>query len=269
MVSEQTLMKVSSKAFPQSGYYIMRHESLYMIVDCLSVNRQAPSAHKHNGRLGFELYAHDKTFLVDPGTYAYTADPYWRDRFRSTAFHNTVVVDRREQNRLIFPFILLDRAVVKVNKWIVKNDYDILDAEHEGYKPVIHRRKIYFNKKERYWLIKDILTGEGQHCFDLYFQFAPFEVIQDSEDHLAVKSRTRGSNIAVIPIENEGLNVSLEDGWYSPQYGIKVKAKVLKYSKKEDASTSFSTLLYPFMKQMPPIVEIKNRIDNCFLCFDE
>lgn len=260
MAIKQTSIRLDSKAFVQSGFYIMRHQNLYMIIDCLSANQQAPSAHKHNGRLSFELYAYDKTFIVDPGTYLYTANPYWRNRFRSSVFHNTLVVDKKEQNKFFFPFIFLDKAIVKVNKWIVKEDHDFLEAEHNGYKPVIHQRRIYFDKKEGYWMIKDILTGRGEHNFDLYFHFAPFEVIIDSKDPLTVKTRVSGANIVVIPLETEGLSLSLEEGWVSSCYGIKEKAKVLKYSKRDKIQTSFTTLLYPFNSSLPSLEKLRNSL---------
>jgi uncharacterized heparinase superfamily protein len=90
---------LESKAFPQGGFYIMRHGDLYMIVDCVPADPKSPSGHKHNSRLSFELFACDKSFIIDPGTYIYTADKEMRNLFRSTKYHNTIVVDGEEQNR--------------------------------------------------------------------------------------------------------------------------------------------------------------------------
>jgi hypothetical protein len=38
-----------------------------------------------------------------------------------------------------------------VNRWLVTENYDLLDAEHSGYSRlnVVHRRLIYFNKEEK------------------------------------------------------------------------------------------------------------------------
>ena len=41
--------------------------------------------------------------VTDCGAYLYTASREWRNRFRSTAFHNVVQVDGEELNRLISP----------------------------------------------------------------------------------------------------------------------------------------------------------------------
>lgn len=143
----------------------MRHGDLYIIIDCVPADPKAPSGHKHNSRLSFELFAHDKTFIIDPGAYIYTADKEMRNLFRSTRYHN----------------MELD-AAVNVNRWEITDKYDLLDAEHNGYarlkNPVVHRRKIFFNKEKGYWGIKDMLAGEGgyKHKFDLYFHFAPMEL---------------------------------------------------------------------------------------------
>jgi uncharacterized heparinase superfamily protein len=174
-----TMQQLKSKAFPQGGFYIMRHADLYMIIDCVPADPKAPSGHKHNSRLSFELFAGDKSFIIDPGAYVYTADKEMRNLFRSTKYHNTVVVDGEEQNRFdeddLFKMHL--DADVNVNRWVVAENYDLLDAEHNGYSRlnVVHRRLIYVNKEEKYWVIKDILTGEGgyKHKFELYFHFAP------------------------------------------------------------------------------------------------
>jgi len=91
-------IELSSKAFLHSGIYIMRDKDLYVIIDCIPNNPKAPTGHVHNSRLSFELYAGDTTFIVDPGTYVYTADYKMRNLFRSTAYHNTVVIDGQEMN---------------------------------------------------------------------------------------------------------------------------------------------------------------------------
>jgi len=121
------LQQLKSKTFPQGGFYIMRHDDLYMIIDCVPADPKLPSGHKHNSRLSFELFAGDKSFIIDPGTYIYTADKEMRNLFRSTKYHNTVVVDGEEQNRFAEDELFgmnLD-AAVKVNGWVVAENYYI------------------------------------------------------------------------------------------------------------------------------------------------
>lgn len=62
-----------------------------------------------------------------------------RNLFRSTRYHNTVMVDGEEQN--IFDkdnlFGMQLDAAVKVNRWLITENYDLLDAEHNGYARLI------------------------------------------------------------------------------------------------------------------------------------
>ncbi len=243
----------ASRSFPSGGFYIMRNDNLHMMVDCAPADPKAPSGHKHNSRLSFELFAYNQTFIVDPGTYLYTADKAMRNLFRSTKYHNTIVVDEEEQSRLdenrLFSLGL--DAAVRVNRWESTAEYDFLDAEHRGYQrlkePVIHRRLIFCNKQENYWVIRDILTGRGLHHFDLYFHFAPVDIEIDSE-HLVTKTKAKGANLAIIPLNTEGLSAEIEAGWVSYRYGIKVEAPIVRYQKEAEVPTELSFVLYPDKK---------------------
>jgi hypothetical protein len=243
---------LSSKAFPQGGFYVMRRDNLYMILDCVSADGRAPSGHKHNSRLSFELFAYDKSFIIDPGAYIYTADKEMRNLFRSTRSHNTVVVDGEEQNRFDEDslFLTANDAVVKVNKWESTEAHDFWDAEHSGYErlknPVIHQRQIYFDKREGYWVVKDTLSGEGEHQFDLFFHFAPVEVEADKTLPLVVRTKAEGANLAIIPLEAGDVSLEIVDGWVSYRYGVKVKAPVVKYSRKGQLPASFYNIVYPY-----------------------
>ena len=255
----KTIAQLESRAFPQGGFYIMRHGGLYMIIDCVPSDPKAPSGHKHNSRLSFELFAYDKSFIIDPGAYIYTADKEMRNLFRSTRYHNTVVVDGEEQNRFDEDelFAMKLDAAVRVNKWLVTEKYDLLDAEHSGYarlkNPVVHRRRIYFNKEEKYWVIKVILTGEGRHKFDLHFHFAPMELKR--KDELAIETDNKdGANITIMPLETEGVNMEIGKGWVSYSYGKKVEAPIVKYSKTAEVPCEFVTVIA--LSQMPPVEEI-------------
>jgi hypothetical protein len=243
---------IVSKDFPHGGYFIMRSNNNYLIVDCIQAGFRARSGHMHNSRLSFELFARDKSFIIDPGTYTYTAEKEMRNLFRSTKYHNTVVVDGEEQNSFNENelFSLECNANIKINKWEVTTEYDMLDAEHSGYmrlcNPIIHRRQVLSNKKEGYWVIKDILSGQGPHQFDLYFHFAPFEIEIDSEFPLVVKTRTEGVNLVIIPLETEGVAMQIERGWISYRYGVKEESAFVRYSKTSQASVNFCNILYPY-----------------------
>ena len=266
-LEDSCLANVGSRAFPDAGWYVMRNNKDYMIISCGLNGQNGNGGHCHNDRLSFELCINGEDVIVDPGTYIYTAELKWRNKFRSTAYHNTVVVDGEEQNRFNEEnlFWMGNDAQVKVNKWETNDEYDFLDAQHSGYErlsePVTHRRQILFDRKQGYWIVRDILTGKGKHIFDLYFHFAPMELEMKKEDPLVVNSNIAGGpNIVIVPMETEGLKVSIQEGRVSYSYGEKVTALVIRYSKTARTPAQFMTVIYPFKAFVPPIENIRETV---------
>jgi len=253
-LEENSLTNIGSKAFPDAGWYIMRNDKDYMIVSCGPNGQNGNGGHCHNDKLSFELCIDGEDIIVDPGTYIYTAEPRWRNKFRSTAYHNTIVVDEKEQNRFDQKnlFWMGSQAQIKVNKWEISAEYDFLDAQHSGYrrlkKPIIHRRLIFFDKQKKYWIVKDIMTGKGFYQFNLYFHLPPSTVKLDEEFSLVVKTNLEAANLAITPLLTKKVSTSIEERWVSYQYGIKVKAPIIRYSMKSYTPTSFYNVIYPYKK---------------------
>jgi len=173
------LANIKSRAFADSGWYVMRNDKDYVIVSCGPNGQNGNGGHAHNDKLSFELCVDGRDIIVDPGTYVYTSDPEWRNKFRSTAYHNTVMVDREEQNRFysqkLFGLLgCLGCNKAKCLKWEEGHDEDVFVGEHHwrtGVKgPIIHRRQIRFKKKERQLEVNDRLKGKGKHYLEWNFQ---------------------------------------------------------------------------------------------------
>ena len=90
----------SSRLFRPSGFCFMRQDSNCLMTVCCPKGMRGLCGHTHNDFLSFELEANGRPFLTDCGSYLYFRSSQWRNRFRATAAHNTVLVDRREQNAL-------------------------------------------------------------------------------------------------------------------------------------------------------------------------
>ncbi len=163
-----------SQAFPDAGIYIMRDRDLYLCFNASGAGIQGRGSHGHNDALSIEVSAGGRPFIVDPGTYVYSADLQKRHEFRSTAYHSTVQIDGKEQNtiRVDSPFVIGNEAKPRVLEWKTNDDFDKVVAEHYGY-PVTHRRTVTFDKRERLWLIDDEFFGEGEHVYEARFHFAP------------------------------------------------------------------------------------------------
>ena len=164
----------TSQSFPQAGTYIMRDGDLYLCFNASDAGLHGRGSHGHNDALSIEVSAGGRAFIVDPGTYVYSADLQKRHEFRSTAYHSTVQIDGREQNTtdLHTPFVIGNEAKPRVLEWKTSDDSDKVVAEHYGY-PVVHRRTVVFNKRERAWVIDDEFIGDGEHVYEVRFHFAP------------------------------------------------------------------------------------------------
>lgn len=257
-----------SNQYPKGGYHILRSRDNYMIVD--TIPPTSPLGHKHNSRLSFELAVKGKTILVDPGAYIYTADKNMRNQFRSTATHNTIVIDNTEQNT-IKPqelFSIGTEAHVTINRWDSVDDWDILDAEHDGYtrlpEPVIHRRIIYFNKTEGYWGIRDQVSGVGNHRCEMFFHFAPMDIRRHSQDPgcfiIHDPEGTTGPTVLLVKT-SQTAEFDLSAGWISYSYGTKIPAPVLKVSVGCRVPVSFETIIYPQSSNLD-IQKIRNSMDS-------
>jgi hypothetical protein len=85
-----------------------------------------------------------------------------------------VQIDGLEQNTIDMhaPFVIGNEAKPRVLEWQTSDDFDKVVGEHYG-SPVIHRRTIVFNKRERTWVIDDEFFGDGEHLYEVRFHFAP------------------------------------------------------------------------------------------------
>jgi uncharacterized heparinase superfamily protein len=222
-----------SKAFPDAGIYVMRDDDLYLLFNASGCGLNGRGSHGHNDALSIEVSAGGSAFIVDPGSYVYTADLHERHLFRSTGYHSTAQVDGLEQNTTdkAMPFVIADEAHPRVVSWETNNEFDCVVAEHNGYRrlsePVTHRRSIRFAKPPRYWLIEDSLSGEGTHDFAFRFHCAPRIHVQVSPDgNVELCDKITGACLLIAPLTESAPPV-LEPGFVSTDYGAKEASTIV------------------------------------------
>jgi Heparinase II/III-like protein len=98
--------------------------------------------HAHADALSLAMSVRGLRLLIDPGTASYTADAALRDRMRSTALHNTLVLDDRSQSIPRGPFHWSHTANARVLVWRTNDGFDYFDGVHDGYRPLEHRRRV-------------------------------------------------------------------------------------------------------------------------------
>ncbi|NSW56942.1 MAG: alginate lyase family protein [Armatimonadetes bacterium] len=249
----------TSRAFPGSGYYVMRSDwendqARYLYLD---LTPQA-MGHAHNDALHFDLYAYGKPLLADTGDYFLG----WGYR---AALHNTIEVDEQDQARGVAAAPMMPR------EWLSTGAFDLADLSHGAYERlgVTHRRKVIFLKPD-YFVLCDLLTGEGNHKLEQFFHFAgptqtaAAQASLDEDTLVAASTHTGTANVQVIPVHTDGLtarfaaaqetDMKVEDkytreamlGWMVTGGTFqRVKAPVAVYTREGALPQAFHNVLYP------------------------
>ncbi|MHC4351646.1 MAG: heparinase II/III family protein [Planctomycetota bacterium] len=187
-IPESRDKRIVSRAFADSGYYLLQHgdldsaDRISVVFDCGPLGMGALAGHGHADALSFTLRAFGKDVLVDPGTYDYFSYPKWREYFRSTRAHNTVAVDGRDQSEMLGLFLWGRRAEAKCRSWEPTDSGGKVIGEHNGYAhlsdPVTHKRTLDLNGREL--VIRDDIIATGRHEIEIFLHLAEHCVVNDT-----------------------------------------------------------------------------------------
>jgi hypothetical protein len=171
-----------SRGFPETGLYLLQagtpgqSDRISVTFDCGRQGLEPLVAHGHADALSLTLRAYGKDVLVDPGTYDYFSYPKWRQYFRSTRAHNTVEIDRQDQSEILGLFLWGRRANARCLTWEPNDQGGTVVGEHDGYArlkgPVIHRRMVELNGRQRTVTVRDDLQARGRHEVSVYLHLA-------------------------------------------------------------------------------------------------
>ena len=179
--------ELTSRAFPESGYYVLQcgdpasEDTVSAVVDCGPLGFGALAAHGHADALSVVVRAFGREVLVDPGTFDYFSYPSWRTYFRSTRAHNTVCVDSVDQSVQLGGFLWGGRAHARCLAWQPSANGGLVVGEHDGYRrlrdPLVHRRRVDLDvdldRSTRVMTIRDELICSGAHDVEVLFHFGP------------------------------------------------------------------------------------------------
>lgn len=233
-LEERTLAVIGSHAFPDAGWFVMRNERDYIVISCGPNGQKGNGGHAHNDKLSFELCMDGKDIFVDPGTYLYTPEPEMRNLFRSTSYHNTVVVNGMEQNSYDngFLFMLRDESKASRVMWESGREYDHFIGEHLGFNSngFHHRREVYFDKSERVYRIVDKITGDNPQS-KVYFYLKPGVAVKKIKDGIF--------KVEDVIVRFSGFyKIDVFNSWYSKEYGFKESNSCIRVSFGDALETS-------------------------------
>jgi hypothetical protein len=115
---------------------------------------------------------HGHNIAIDAGTYLYSSEGRrWRNGLAHTSAHNTVTVDNKDQMDLVSRFTWINWSKGKV----LKHDENVWQGEHDGYKPVSHKRTVMSVEGDR-WLVIDNLVANESHHYALHWLLEDFGI---------------------------------------------------------------------------------------------
>ena len=204
-----------------SGYFVMHHMSDKMVLDCGIIGPDYQPGHAHCDTLSYELALDGKTVFVDSGVHDYENSPT-RRYARSTAAHNTVVVDGMEQSEVWGTFRVARRAApitAKLEK--LSESQCRFEGSHDGYRRlgggVVHTRTVDYDASLG-WSVCDHVSGGGTHQVQSHIHIHPDfrATLQDATVTIIDKL---GGRIATICI-SAPVSIDITKGKYFPEFGI-------------------------------------------------
>ncbi|MEY4640390.1 MAG: hypothetical protein RLZZ227_384 [Pseudomonadota bacterium] len=263
--------------FREGGYAVMRNgwqqNAHHLIFDTGPLGCGNTGGHGHADLLSIQCCVFGEPYIVDGGTGSYRADDEWRNYFRTTGAHSTVMIDGHSQAKPSGPFTWqMPRPAARLLHHASSTDLDLVEAAHDAYSdlddPVGHRRRILFVKTGGgYWVIVDDLSGCENHKVDLRFQFAPLEVKQEGE-WLRVRGKNGGAllmrTFAAVDLQSEITEGELApaSGWVSPNYGQRVATPAVTWRADAKLPLRVVTLLYPLANADDPAPDVTAHING-------
>ncbi|PKV89761.1 alginate lyase family protein [Streptomyces sp. TLI_146] len=208
------------------------------------------AAHAHADALSVEVRHDGVDVLADPGTFCYHGQPEWRRYFRSTLGHNTLQLDGADQSVSGGPFLwtrharsrvlVADTSGAGVARWC---------AEHDGYQPSVHRRRVELTAAAKELRLVDEVRGDCR-AVRMAFHLGP-AITADLVENRAVLTWTRDGEDRSAELDLPGqltwrahrgeTNPPL--GWYSAGFGRKEPTTTLVGTGFADGAQGFTTVL--------------------------
>jgi hypothetical protein len=149
----------------------------------------------HADQLHADLWWQGVNIALDPGTFQYNALPPWDNALASTAVHNTLIVDGKDQMQRAGRFLWLGWAQGEVVGYEMEEDGSIkrVIAEHDGYRHlgVQHRRSLQSTRNG--WFVIDSLmpcrkARNKVHQFQLTWMLPDWKYQLKAENCLLLES---------------------------------------------------------------------------------
>ncbi|MBC7924834.1 MAG: alginate lyase family protein [Bryobacteraceae bacterium] len=234
--NEATPSQPPSRWFPDAGVAVMRSGPVQAIVDAGPLG-YGNAGHSHADTLNLLVRHHVTDVFLDPGTYTYVGDPEWRDRFRGTSAHNTVVINGLDQAKPAGPFRWTEKPEVHYQDWLSQDNVDFLDAScrYSGFQ---HRRRVCFAKPDLIFILDEIAGPAGEHTIEQFWH--------PGSEPVRAAGGFRIGFVSQLLLSHEDLaqtSYGVIYGWRSRALGIKEPAWLIRVVQRAHLPIQFATVL--------------------------
>jgi len=218
------------RTFPHGGMTIGRHASargdILLALDHGPLGYLSIAAHGHADTLAVWLHIDGQPIFVDAGTYLYHSQNHERRFFRSTAAHNTLMIEDVEASLMAGNFNWSRKAQGVLRSFSSDGSFWQADVEQDGYRgpfQTLHRRRLNVSPASGA-VIEDSLIGPSPRAATIRFLLHPDltarqegqEILILKGEQLFLRMRHEGGLAPLIGLAN-----TPEGGWYSSEFGTK------------------------------------------------
>lgn len=189
-----------SDVFEASGYYKLYQGEAAILFDCGEIGPSYMGGHAHCDCLSFELSVDGRALFVNSGTGQYQGE--LRSFFRSTAAHNTVMLDQREQSELWGEH----RAARRIKKVKGHLEGRSLTGSFQSYQGDYFRRSLKW-KNDRTLVIRDEWKAcdTERHVARQFLHLAPELCCRRNGRQIEVWEGDRQRAVVRLPGESDSL----------------------------------------------------------------
>jgi hypothetical protein len=223
--------------YKDQGHFIFRKQweskEIYLHFDAAPLGYLSIAAHGHADALSFVMNVNGFPIFVDPGTFSYHIEPEWRSYFVSTQAHNTVCIDNQNQSYHAADTMWLKHFNCNVHEIEMNGNSESVTASHNGYKHLLHTRKISFDREECTFEIIDTLMSKDKrnHIAQLNFHLHPHidcKLVGHTctlTHHSGIKVELHFQEFGELTLHEGELDPIL--GWYSESFMKRHPTKVI------------------------------------------
>lgn len=218
---QEPARQVESKYFADSGYVRMCKSTATVLMNVAQTAPDYQPGHTHADSLSLEFSLSDGRVLVNSGTSTYNVDEL-RAFQRSTAAHNTVIVDDKNSSEVWSGFRVARRARVHDTLVTFNEETDYVSANHDGYcinGNVVHHREVSLSQSQL--SVLDKIHGNYESAVAHFFIHPDITVIE-GDQCLVTANGTK------VTWQVDGGHATVDSSMWYPEFGKSVKNHCLR-----------------------------------------